>query len=100
MVDQLNASLPPEYEAEPRVHLGSESEALFPSEYEVLVYDVTLGRRLVAAVEIVSPANKDRSENRRSFVYKCESLCATVCALQLWTLLRFGRPTFTASWLS
>ena len=45
-----------------------------PSEYEVLVFDVEMGRRLVAAIEIVSPGNKDRPENRRAFVSKCESL--------------------------
>jgi hypothetical protein len=43
-------------------------------EYEVLVYDQERGRRLVAAVEIVSPANKDRPENRRAFVTKCAAL--------------------------
>ena len=43
-------------------------------EYEVLVYDHERGRRLVAAVEIVSPANKDRPENRRAFVTKCAAL--------------------------
>lgn len=45
-----------------------------PSEYEVLVYDLRRGRRLVAAVEIVSPANKDRPDSRRAFVQKCETL--------------------------
>ena len=43
-------------------------------EYEVLVYDQSRGRILVAAVEIVSPANKDRPENRRAFVAKCAAL--------------------------
>jgi hypothetical protein len=43
-------------------------------EYEVLVYDQSRGRQLVAAVEIVSPANKDRPENRRAFVTKCAAL--------------------------
>jgi Protein of unknown function (DUF4058) len=43
-------------------------------EYEVLVFDESRNRRLVAAVEIVSPANKDRPENRRAFVIKCASL--------------------------
>ena len=42
--------------------------------YEVRVYDVKSGRRLVAAVEIVSPANKDRPEHRRAFIAKCVSL--------------------------
>lgn len=40
-------------------------------EYEVRVYDEKHGRRLVAAIEIVSPANKDRPESRRAFAAKC-----------------------------
>jgi hypothetical protein len=43
-------------------------------EYEVRVYDNKRGRRLVAAIEIVSPANKDRPEHRRAFVAKCVAL--------------------------
>jgi hypothetical protein len=43
-------------------------------EYAVHVFDHSRGRRLVAAVEIVSPANKDRPENRRAFVAKCTAL--------------------------
>jgi hypothetical protein len=42
--------------------------------YEVRVFDTWRDRRLVAAVEIVSPANKDRPENRRAFVTKCAAL--------------------------
>ena len=34
--------------------------------YEVRVYDTKRHRRLVAAVEIVSPGNKDRPESRRA----------------------------------
>jgi uncharacterized protein DUF4058 len=43
-------------------------------EYAVRVYDTKRGRRLVAAIEIVSPANKDRPEHRRAFVAKCTAL--------------------------
>lgn len=43
-------------------------------EYEVLVYDDTYDRRLVAAIEIVSPSNKDRPESRGSFAAKCAAL--------------------------
>jgi hypothetical protein len=43
-------------------------------EYEVRVYDEEHGRRLVAAVELVSPGNKDRPESRRAFVAKCAAL--------------------------
>jgi hypothetical protein len=43
-------------------------------EYEVLVYDLNRGRQLVAAVELVSPGNKDRPESRNVFVAKCAGL--------------------------
>jgi hypothetical protein len=43
-------------------------------EYEVRVYDTKRGRQLVAMVEIVSPANKDRPEHRRAFIAKCAAL--------------------------
>ncbi|HZY83665.1 MAG TPA: DUF4058 family protein [Gemmataceae bacterium] len=42
--------------------------------YEVRVYDERRRSRLVAAVEIVSPANKDRPEHRRAFTAKCAGL--------------------------
>jgi hypothetical protein len=43
-------------------------------EYEVLVFDEDRERTLVAAVEFVSPANKDRPEHRQAFVTKCAAL--------------------------
>lgn len=42
--------------------------------YEVQIYDTERGRRLVAAIEIVSPSNKDRPESRRAFVGKVATL--------------------------
>jgi hypothetical protein len=91
LVAALSKRLPPFYVAGPRVHLGStfeidvasyEEEEASPlasdlpdqDEYEVRVYDTRQGRRLVAAVEIVSPSNKDRPESRRLFVAKCAAL--------------------------
>lgn len=44
-----------------------------PSEYEVNIYTQD-EFRLVAAIELVSPSNKDRPENRKTFVNKCEAL--------------------------
>ena len=41
---------------------------------EVRIYDDRLGRRLVAAIELISPANKDRPESRRAFVGKVAAL--------------------------
>jgi hypothetical protein len=43
-------------------------------EYEVLVFNDERERTLVAAVEFVSPANKDRPEHRQAFVTKCAAL--------------------------
>jgi hypothetical protein len=41
------------------------------------------GRRLVAAVEIISPANKDRAEHRQAFVSKCLGLLQELVSLVL-----------------
>jgi hypothetical protein len=43
-------------------------------EYEVRVYDASRNRRLVAAIELISPANKDRPQSRRQLVAKCAAL--------------------------
>jgi hypothetical protein len=60
-----------------------ETEEPAPPEYEVRVYDVRHGRTLVAAVELVSPGNKDRPDSREAFVSKCHALlqqdvCVTI----------------------
>ena len=50
--------------------------AAFPDSFEVLVFEAEGGARLVAAIELVSPANKDRAAHRRAFAIKCASyLC-------------------------
>src|SRR5262245_63277945 len=60
--------------AAPAPSLAVETE--FPEQYayEVLIFDADRDRRLVAAVEIVSPANKDRPDSRSLFVAKCANL--------------------------
>jgi hypothetical protein len=40
---------------------------------ELLVFQNEGGPRLVGAIELVSPANKDRAETRRAFAIKCAS---------------------------
>src|SRR5437899_1189127 len=60
--------------APPQPTFTADVELAEQYEYEVLVYDQSLGRLLVAAVELVSPANKDRPENRRAFVTKCAAM--------------------------
>jgi hypothetical protein len=50
--------------------------AAFPDRFEVLVFQGEGGVTLVAAIELVSPANKDRSAHRQAFAIKCASyLC-------------------------
>ncbi len=60
--------------APPQPTLDVDTDLTEQYEYEVLVFDQSRGRQLVAAVEIVSPANKDRPENRQAFVAKCAAL--------------------------
>ncbi|MBI2805463.1 MAG: hypothetical protein HYX68_10845 [Planctomycetes bacterium] len=74
MVLALNRKLPGRYIASPQVHLGSVAEITAIDEYEVRVYDEKHHRRLVAAIEIVSPANKDRPEHRRAFAARCAGM--------------------------
>jgi Protein of unknown function (DUF4058) len=50
--------------------------AAFPDEFEVRVYEAEGGARLVAAVELVSPANKDRETHRAAFANKCAGYLA------------------------
>lgn len=44
---------------------------VFPDEIEVQVYSTVTGAQLVAAIELVSPGNKDRPESRQAFAAKC-----------------------------
>lgn len=90
IVDQLNEQLPPHYFAEPHVHRGSQLEidvATFEEParpmvslpvraadldaFEVRVMNDESGPQLVGAIELVSPANKDRPEARNAFAVKC-----------------------------
>jgi hypothetical protein len=47
--------------------------AVFAETFEVQVINTDAGPRLVAAIELVSPANKDRAEKRQAFAVKCAS---------------------------
>jgi len=70
-----------------------ETESTEPDEYEVRVYDAERGRRLVAAIEIVSPANKDRPEHRRAFAVKTAALVqqgVAVSVVDLVTVRQFN----------
>ena len=51
-----------------------ETEELTPPEYEVRVYDENDAKRLVAAIEVVGPRNKDLESSRDAFVSKCHAM--------------------------
>jgi hypothetical protein len=68
------ATLPPRAWAPPAPALVV--PAAFPDSFEVLVFEDKGGTRLVAAIELVSPGNKDRAGHRQAFAVKCASyLC-------------------------
>jgi Protein of unknown function (DUF4058) len=46
---------------------------IFPDTFEVRLFSTMAGLTLVAAIELVSPGNKDRPEERRAFAIKCAS---------------------------
>lgn len=78
--------------------------------YEVRVYDEERGSRLVAAIELVSPSNKDRPNNRQAFAIKCAAYLQQQVSLVLvdvvtdrhsnlhQELLRLLRLTEPAPW--
>jgi hypothetical protein len=81
IVRTLAEVLPEPYFAAPGVNLGTLYEIDVgtyrdPNQdvYEVRIYDSRRNRRLVAAIEIVSPSNKDRPETRGAFVSKVAAL--------------------------
>jgi hypothetical protein len=73
----------------------------FPAQdtFEVRVYDERRHQRLVAAVELVSPANKDRPEHRRDFVIKCASLLQERVALTVVDIVTERRADLHAQLL-
>jgi hypothetical protein len=73
-------------------------DAEFPKQYayEVLVFDLERDRRLVAAVGLVSPANKDRPESRQLFVANCFNMLrqdACLSIVDLVTIRQFNLYT-------
>ncbi len=68
----------------------------FPEQYayEVLIFDVERDRRLVAAVELVSPANKDRPESRQLFLAKRFNLLRQDVCLSIVDLITIRQCNF------
>jgi hypothetical protein len=62
------ATLPPQVWSPPAPALTV--PAVFADDFEVRVFNTDTGPHLVAAIELVSPRNKDRPEARRAFAVK------------------------------
>jgi hypothetical protein len=87
LADALNPRLPEGYFAEEQTHAidvlppqlwappapALTLPAVFADDFEVRVFASRTGPRLVAAIELISPRNKDRPEARRAFAIKCAS---------------------------
>jgi hypothetical protein len=67
----------------PRPSLTLEADLSQQDIFEVQVYDDARGEHLVAAIELISPGNKDRPQTRHDFVVKCASML-TVAARVEW----------------
>ena len=127
IVQQLKKLLPAGYVAGPRVHFGSQAavavvvdETAEPldtgwvppppnvsveidldfDEYEVRIYNATRERTLVATIEIVSPANKDRAEARNAFIGKCAALLRKGIAVSIVDLVTVRHANLYAELLA
>lgn len=69
-------------------------------EYEVRIYDAARGRQLVAAIELVSPSNKDRSDARQLFVGKVAALLQQGVCVSLVDLVSVRRANLYADLLT
>lgn len=88
--------------ASPQPTLSLETDLTNPNEYEVRIYDAERGRRLVAAIEIVSPSNKDRPESRRAFTARLVALLqqhVCVSVIDLVTIRPFNFYADLLEWI-
>jgi hypothetical protein len=78
----------------------AEADLADQDEYEVRIYDTARGRQLVAAIEIVSPSNKDRSEARDLFVGKVAALLQQDVCVSLVDLVSVRQANLYAELLA
>jgi hypothetical protein len=79
--------------------LTVEADLSEQDEYEVRIYDTARGRQLVAALEIVSPSNKDRPDAREVFIGKVVSLLQQGVCVSLVDLVSVRQSNFYADLL-
>jgi len=100
--DQYSSGLATAVWAPAKPTSAIETEMADFDEYEVRIYDTQRGRQLVAAIEIISPGNKDRPESRRQFVAKCAELLrkhVSVVMVDLVTVRDFNLYDEMLEWI-
>lgn len=80
--------------------LTVETDLTDQDEYEVRIYDTERGRQLVAAIEIVSPSNKDRPDTRDTFVGKVATLLQQGVCVSLVDLVSVRQANLYAELLT
>ncbi len=85
--------------APPRPTMAVAADLPAQDVYEVQVFDEKRHSRLVAAVEIASPANKDRPEHRRVFAAKCAGLLRERVSVVLVDVVTTRTPNLYAEFL-
>jgi hypothetical protein len=73
--------------ARPKPTWALETDVPEEDEFAVEIYSIEEERTLVAVIEIVSPANKDRPEKRRAFIGKCGALLRKGVAVSIVDLV-------------
>jgi hypothetical protein len=90
----LNRHLPKGYFAEPSVQFGIETDVggIITDFVDVTIFDTEGGPVLAGAIELVSPANKDRPAHRDAFVPKCQTLLQQGIGLVVVEVVTDRRP--------
>ncbi len=71
IASDLNSKLPEDYFAE--ISVKFKIKPIIQT-VEINIFNTEVGTVLAGAIELVSPANKDRASHRKAFVSKCETL--------------------------
>jgi len=95
--DGRNGGVATEFWAPPQPPLVIPVDFSSLESFEIRVYDQDRARTLVAVVELVSPGNKDRSENRRAFLDKCAAYLREGVSVVVVDIVTSRRHNFHAA---
>lgn len=95
--ESTNGAVATELWAPPQPPLVVPVDFTSPETFEIRIYDQERARTLVAVVELVSPGNKDRPENRRAFLDKCAAYLREGISVVLVDIVTSRRHNFHAA---